>query len=75
MPDLTRASAIAFADQLRLARHTALGDAEGFDEIIHAVERLGSYLTKEKLGTSAKAEVSINTGTHSPNSPRSRVSL
>lgn len=50
MPALTRASAIAFADQLRFARHTALGDAEGFDEIIYAVERLGSYLTKEKLG-------------------------
>jgi hypothetical protein len=44
MPDLSRAAAIAFADQLRLARHSALGDAEEFDAIIHAVERLGSYL-------------------------------
>jgi hypothetical protein len=50
MPALTRAAAIAFADQLRLARHSALGDAEGFGEIIHTIERLGSYLTKEKYG-------------------------
>jgi hypothetical protein len=54
MPDLTRASAIAFTDQLRLARHTALGDAEGFDEVIHVVERLGSYLTKETVGDLGK---------------------
>jgi hypothetical protein len=49
MPALSRAAAIAFADQLRLARHSALSDAEGFDAIIHTVERLGSYLTKEKF--------------------------
>ena len=49
MPNLSRDAAIAFADQLRLARHSALGDAQEFDEIIHAVERLGSYLTKEKF--------------------------
>jgi hypothetical protein len=50
MPDLTKAARLTFADQLRFARHTALGDAEGFDEIVHAVERLGSYLTKERIG-------------------------
>jgi hypothetical protein len=49
MPKLTRPAAIAFADQLRAARHAALKDAEDFDEIIHVVERLGSYLTKEKF--------------------------
>lgn len=37
-------SAIFFADQLRSARLAALADSEAFDEIIHVVERLGSYL-------------------------------
>jgi hypothetical protein len=54
MPDLSSAAAITFADQLRLARYSALGDAEEFDEIIHTVERLGSYLTKEKFGDRGK---------------------
>jgi hypothetical protein len=54
MPVLSRAAKIAFADQLRLARHSALGDAEGFDPIIHTVERLGSYLTKEIFGDRGK---------------------
>jgi CBS domain-containing protein len=36
-------SAICFADQLRDARGKALRDAEAFDEIIHVVERLGSF--------------------------------
>jgi hypothetical protein len=73
MPDLSRAAAISFAGQLRLARHSALGDAEGFDEIIHTVERLGSYLTKEKFGdlgangdlgkyTNALAKLASNSG-------------
>jgi len=50
MPDMTREPAIAFANQLRAARLAALGDAEAFDGIVHVVERLGSYLSKELLG-------------------------
>ena len=50
MPNITREPAIAFANQLRSARLAALGDAEAFDGIIHVVERLGSYLSKERLG-------------------------
>ena len=42
---IDRKSAIFFANQLRTARLAALADAEAFDEIIYAVERLGSYLT------------------------------
>ena len=50
MPSMTREPAIAFVNQLRSARLAALGDAEAFDGIIHVVERLGSYLSKERLG-------------------------
>jgi hypothetical protein len=50
MPDLDPQSAIFFANDLRSARLAALADAEAFDEIIHVVERLGYYLTKEGLG-------------------------
>lgn len=50
MPNLTRESARVFADQFRSARMTALADAESFDQIVHAIERLGSYLSKEKYG-------------------------
>jgi len=44
MPVIDRQSAIFFVGQLRSARLAALADAEAFDEIIHVVERLGSYL-------------------------------
>lgn len=44
MPKIERKSAIFFANQLRSARLAALADAEAFDEIIHVVERLGSFL-------------------------------
>jgi CBS domain-containing protein len=37
-------SAVFFLDQLRSARLAALADSEAFDEIVHVVERLGSYL-------------------------------
>ena len=57
MPNITRDPAIAFANQLRSARLTALRDAEAFDEIIHVVERLGSYLYKESLGDKASLAV------------------
>jgi hypothetical protein len=50
MPNLSPESAKAFSDQFRAARLAALADAEAFDGIIHVVERLGSYLTKERLG-------------------------
>src|SRR4051812_47052457 len=50
MPDLTKKSARAFADQFRSARLTSLADSESFEPIIHVIERLGSYLTKEELG-------------------------
>ncbi|HUA99754.1 MAG TPA: hypothetical protein VMA34_15585 [Terracidiphilus sp.] len=50
MPDLTRESARTFADQFRSARLTALADSESFDQIVHVIERLGSYLTKEEYG-------------------------
>jgi hypothetical protein len=50
MTKITRETAIAFANQLRSARLAALGDAEAFDGIIHVVERLGSYLSKKRLG-------------------------
>jgi hypothetical protein len=49
-PNLSHESAKAFSDQFRAARLVALADAEAFDGIIHVVERLGSYLTKERLG-------------------------
>lgn len=54
MPILTREPAIAFLNQVRSARLAALADAEAFDGIIHAVERLGSYLSKERSGDQGK---------------------
>ncbi|MCC6537299.1 MAG: hypothetical protein IT162_07110 [Bryobacterales bacterium] len=50
MPKLDRQSALMFIRELREARLNALGDAEGFAPIVHAIERLGSYLTKEEIG-------------------------
>ena len=48
MTQIKRQTAIFFANQLRTARLAALADAEAFDEIIHVVERLGAYLTREQ---------------------------
>ena len=45
-PEIVR----SFCEQFREARATALRDAEAFDEIIHTVERLGSFLSG-KTGT------------------------
>jgi len=45
-----RESATFFVDQLRSARLAVLADAEGFEVIIHAIERLGSYLEGEMRG-------------------------
>lgn len=39
-----------FRDQFRAARAKALKDAECFDELIHCLERLGSYLTSDETG-------------------------
>jgi predicted transcriptional regulator len=50
MPSLSKESARSFADQFRFARLAALADSESFDQIIHVIERLGSYLSKEELG-------------------------
>jgi hypothetical protein len=47
---LESSAAIFFRDQLRLGRATAVRDAEGFSEILFALERLGSYLTN-RIGT------------------------
>jgi len=54
MPGLTRESARTFADQFRSSRLAALADSESFDQIIHVIERLGSYLTKEEYGDLGK---------------------
>ena len=54
MPAIDRKPAIFLANQLRLARLAALADAEAFDGIIHVVERIGSYLSKEELGDKGK---------------------
>ena len=40
---MDRDSAICFTGQLRAARENALRDSEAFGEIIHVVERLGSF--------------------------------
>jgi hypothetical protein len=50
MPILDNKSASFFASELRSARLATLADAEAFDKIIHVVERLGYFLTKESLG-------------------------
>lgn len=46
---LNRQTAIFFANQLREARLAALANAEAFGQIIHAVERLGSYIEGKQL--------------------------
>lgn len=45
--DIDRNVAITFSAQLREARENALRDSEAFDEIIHVVERLGSFLCRK----------------------------
>jgi CBS domain-containing protein len=42
---LDRSAIVTFCSQLREAREHAFRDAEAFDDIIHVVERLGSFLT------------------------------
>lgn len=45
--DLTHQENLHFRDELRQARAIALGDAEAFDKIIYAIERMGGYLCPE----------------------------
>ena len=47
---MNRKAAITFADQMRAAREDAIANAEDFNGIIHAIERLGSFLSG-RLGT------------------------
>ena len=47
---LNRETAMFFAKDLRTARLAALADAQAFDKIVHAVERLGNYI-EGKQGT------------------------
>lgn len=46
---MDRSAVITFSGQLREARENALRDSEAFDGIIHAVERLGSFLDNKIL--------------------------
>jgi hypothetical protein len=43
-PEIESAAVLNFADQLRSAREAAIRDGEAFDVVIHATERLGSFL-------------------------------
>jgi len=49
---MDNAAKLCFADQMRSAREAAIKDGEAFDVVIHAVERLGSFLhgKQENLG-------------------------
>jgi hypothetical protein len=47
---MNREALLCFRDQLRYGRAVGVKDAEGFSEILFAVERLGSFLAKE-IGT------------------------
>lgn len=49
MPHIDEQSAIHFLGQLKEARLAASADSEMFDGIIHTLERLGSYLSRERL--------------------------
>jgi len=59
---LNRETAMFFANELRNARLAALGDAQDFDKIIQAVERLGSYIEPKKnsLGGYCEALVCLS---------------
>ena len=40
--------ALHFRDEFRKARDSALKDAEGYQQILFVLERMGSYLLKKK---------------------------
>jgi CBS domain-containing protein len=50
---MDRKIVLTFCEQLRQARENAIRDSEAFDEIIHVVERLGSFLC-ERIGDLGK---------------------
>jgi CBS domain-containing protein len=47
---MNRSAIRMFCEQLRQARENAFRDSEAFDEIIHVLERLGSFLCKKISG-------------------------
>lgn len=53
MADLTPEARKHFLDDLRRARSAALADAEAFDEVIFAIERLGAFLLGQTEGLGA----------------------
>lgn len=53
---MEREQEIEFANQLRTARESALKDAEAFDGILHAIERLGQFLRRQPRGDLRKYE-------------------
>ena len=57
---MDRVAALRFADQLRSAREAALKDAEAFNEVIHTVERLGSFITRS-IGDLGKYKGALET--------------
>ena len=50
MRSLTPEQSVAFAREFKLARANALRDAEAFDELLFAIERFGSYITRTNDG-------------------------
>ena len=42
--------ALYFRDEFKKARHCALKDSEGYQQILFALERMGSFLSKENAG-------------------------
>jgi hypothetical protein len=54
--EIESAAALNFANQLRSAREAAIKDGEAFDVVIHAIERLGSFLLKCARGALGKYE-------------------
>ena len=51
--------ALYFRDEFKEARDKALKDAEGFQQILFVLERMGSYLLKEKKGSLGKYKCCI----------------
>jgi hypothetical protein len=57
---MERSEVRTFCDQLRHARENALANAEAFDEIIHVIERIGSFRYR-KIGDLGKYKEQIKT--------------
>lgn len=54
---LAEKQSVAFANQFREARLLSLRDAEAFEDHLHALERLGSYITQSNDGLNEFASV------------------